>query len=279
MTRPPARTPRDAPPRGEAMAKLRAAARDFAAAWARPRKVERNRDLRVLEAMLTLAFCAGFVAIGAFYDADVTRRAAKFSPGVVAFFQQVTKLGSSGYVFVLTGLATIGGVLARGRGLGRRIDAGLAVLAGRGFFLFALALASGLLSQVIKHLFGRARPRLMDIVGPMHFDAFSITATYASFPSGHTVTAFAMAAGLGYMAPRLRPPLYFVATMVAISRVAIGAHYVSDVLAGAGIGYGCAVLARRAFAARRIVFAPRDGTLRARGRGLAGLVVTRAFGR
>ena len=54
--------------------------------------------------------------------------------------------------------------------------------------------------------------------------------------------------------PRLRWPLLFVALLVAMSRVIIGAHYPSDVLAGAAIGVGTALLMRRAFARRGIVF-------------------------
>ena len=115
---------------------------------------------------------------------------------------------------------------------------------------------SGIFSQILKHLFGRARPQLIDIVGPFHFDVFSISSRLASFPSGHTVTAFAAALTLGWFTPRWRWPLLAVAALVGVSRVAVGAHYPSDVIAGALLGVGSALLLRKAFGARRIVFRP-----------------------
>ena len=260
-------------------ARLRLAALDFMAAWSKPRPRWRNETLRVFEGLGTLAFIASFVVIGALYDAETTRRAAKLSPETITTFRWITTLGLSGWLFAITGLVAIGGVLARGRGYGRRMDVAFGALAARGFYLFVVLAASGLCSQALKHLFGRARPSLMEIVGPMHFEAFALSARFASFPSGHTVTAFAMATGLGFMAPRLRAPLFFIAILVAASRVVIGAHYLSDVIAGAGLGYGAAVLARRAFAARRIVFEARDRKPRLRGAGVARWLVARARSR
>lgn len=57
-----------------------------------------------------------------------------------------------------------------------------------------------------------------------------------SFPSGHTATAFAMAFVAGNRHPRLRIPLYAIALGTAFSRVYLGHHYPSDVIAGAVIG-------------------------------------------
>src|SRR5262249_24743258 len=126
----------------------------------------------------------------------------------------------------------------------------------RATFVFATTLVSGLFSQILKHLFGRARPSLMEIVGPYHFDAFSISARYASFPSGHTVTAFAVALALAWFAPRLRWPLFALAALIGVSRIGVGAHYLSDVLAGAALGLGSTLLMRRMCGLRRIAFRP-----------------------
>lgn len=250
------------------LARLRASAVDFMRAWGRPRLVERRENLRVLEALATLATVAGIVAIGAFYDVAVTRWAGKLDPAVHGLFAQITKIGASGYIFAISAIVTLAALLLRNPARRRRANAALSALAGRAFFIFVVAAVSGIASQIVKHLFGRARPKLLDIVGPMHFDAFSFDATFASFPSGHAVTAFAMVAALAAMAPKLRLPLLAVAVLVAASRVIIGAHYLSDVLAGAGLGYGSAILVRRAFAARSIVFRQMPGGLRLRGAGL-----------
>jgi undecaprenyl-diphosphatase len=74
-----------------------------------------------------------------------------------------------------------------------------------------------------------------------------------SFPSGHTMTAFSIALVLSYFYRGVELPLYFMAASIAISRVVLGMHFVSDVLAGAmlGIGLGCGALT--AFAAMGLI--------------------------
>ena len=60
----------------------------------------------------------------------------------------------------------------------------------------------------------------------------------SSFPSGHTLEAFAMAAAMSLLFPRKKIilPVYGWAILVAYSRMALGVHYPSDVLAGILIG-------------------------------------------
>src|SRR6266849_1182757 len=64
-----------------------------------------------------------------------------------------------------------------------------------------------------------------------------------SFPSGHTMTAFSIALVVSYFYPGLEGALYFVAASIAISRVVLGMHFLSDVLAGAVLGSGLGVTA------------------------------------
>jgi undecaprenyl-diphosphatase len=61
-----------------------------------------------------------------------------------------------------------------------------------------------------------------------------------SFPSGHTITAFAVAVSLSAFYPSLLPGLLFCAGSIALSRVLLGMHFLSDVVAGALIGSGLA---------------------------------------
>ena len=65
-----------------------------------------------------------------------------------------------------------------------------------------------------------------------------------SFPSGHTATAFALATSLSVKYPKwyVIAPSALWACSVGVSRMNEGVHYPSDVLAGAAIGAGCAVL-------------------------------------
>jgi Membrane-associated phospholipid phosphatase len=65
-----------------------------------------------------------------------------------------------------------------------------------------------------------------------------------SFPSGHTSSAFATATSVSLLYPKwyIIAPSYLYAGTVAYSRMDLGVHYPSDVLAGALIGSGCAYL-------------------------------------
>ncbi|HUA01243.1 MAG TPA: phosphatase PAP2 family protein, partial [Candidatus Aquilonibacter sp.] len=57
-----------------------------------------------------------------------------------------------------------------------------------------------------------------------------------SFPSGHSITAFAIAIAIGLFYPYLQVCLLVVALLIASSRIILGMHFLSDVIAGSAIG-------------------------------------------
>src|SRR5277367_5073197 len=57
-----------------------------------------------------------------------------------------------------------------------------------------------------------------------------------SFPSGHSITSFAIALSIGMFYPDLQAVLLVVAFLIASSRIILGMHFLSDVLAGSTIG-------------------------------------------
>ena len=69
-----------------------------------------------------------------------------------------------------------------------------------------------------------------------------------SFPSGHSITAFAVAISLGLFYPFLLSCLLVVAVLVAASRIILGMHFLSDVLAGSAIGVLLGVISYHIFA-------------------------------
>ena len=94
------------------------------------------------------------------------------------------------------------------------------------------AAASATLFLRIKKTAGRRRP----LVFEPHRWATLLPPDKFSFPSGHTITAFSVAVSLSLFYPSLTAGLLFCAASVAASRVLLGMHFLSDVLAGAAIG-------------------------------------------
>ena len=97
--------------------------------------------------------------------------------------------------------------------------------------------AAGLLTDLIKPLVGRARPKLLESSGIYGFFPLTFGADWASMPSGHTTTAVAVAIALMSFFPRWRLALAAFAFAAGLSRVMVNAHFLSDVLAGAFIGW------------------------------------------
>ena|SRR5581483_3451931 len=111
----------------------------------------------------------------------------------------------------------------------------------------AAAMASGLGIGVflkLKRAFGRKRPCALE----PHCWATLLPPDQFSFPSGHTITAFAVTVALSAFYPAMLVGLFFCAVSVAVSRIMLGMHFLSDVIAGAAIGgllgYSCALLMR-----------------------------------
>ncbi len=153
-------------------------------------------------------------------------------PWLVGILQYATWLGY-GLVDIVIPVA-IGGV-AWGRGDRDGVRRGL--LGG------SAVAAAGLLDQVLKNLLCRARPSAVD-AGAFFKEFPCIPAPYAlaSFPSGHATTVFALAAVLSLWYPRWTAAWLGLAAVVGWSRIALGAHFPSDVLAGAVLGSAVALV-------------------------------------
>jgi undecaprenyl-diphosphatase len=99
----------------------------------------------------------------------------------------------------------------------------------------AVALAIGAL---LSHLIDRARPFVAD-PGGVH--QFTHHAADAGFPSDHATASFAIATAILLRNRRWGIVAIALATLLALTRVAIGVHYPTDVLAGAALGSASAL--------------------------------------
>ena len=121
---------------------------------------------------------------------------------------------------------------------------GLVILLFGGDERFLAVGAAGLAAAIgvtiflqIKKATGRKRPSAFE----PHCWATLLPPDQFSCPSGHTITAFAVAVSLSMFYPSLALGLLFCAVSVALSRILLGMHFLSDVLAGGVIGATLAV--------------------------------------
>src|SRR4051794_37678950 len=173
----------------------------------------------------------------------------------------LTDFGKAAYLLwpLAAVLSVIALLLPRVRGMAR---AALGGFGERILFVFFAVLLPVLLGEVIKNAVGRGRPFVGGEANAFNFQYFAGTESFASFPSGHAIAAFA----LGFAVSAVWPRLWFVMLVYALSigatRLVLLAHHPSDVVAGALLGVVGAMLVRYWFAARHLVFTiRRDGSI------------------
>jgi membrane-associated phospholipid phosphatase len=151
------------------------------------------------------------------------------------------------------------------------------------FDWIAAACVTGALGHLLKIFIGRPRPLFNDpmhVLGPIGkypvelkdgtrtlihaWDYGSgVASDLWSMPSSHALAAASLAVSLTMLYPRLRWLCVGLVIVVCIARVALGAHYPSDVLVGAGLGWWVASAAMRARWGSRLAAAFSPGLRRA----------------
>lgn len=119
------------------------------------------------------------------------------------------------------------------------------------FILISLSV-SGLFNMLVKWLAGRQRPILFFNNGLFGFNFFGIGYEFTSFPSGHAVTAFSLAAAVSILFPRSGILAFILAVSIGMTRIILTSHYLSDVIAGAGIGILSTMIVKYFFDRRKI---------------------------
>ncbi len=170
------------------------------------------------------------------FDWLVASSASHVSEGAKRYWYLVTDVGTSGYMLVVSALTWLGALWAKRQGWAGVPPQRLTTTISGSLYFFSSIAVSGLIAQVIKHVVGRARPRRMNQWGPFHVEPFSAHGVLASFPSGHTTTAFAAAMALSHLLPRMQGWWIAAAACIGLSRILVGDHYASDVVAGALLG-------------------------------------------
>ena len=150
----------------------------------------------------------------------------------------ITAFGTSEYMFAFSALVAAMAILAIGRGHRTWHGGSLRLIAERAIYFFAAIAASGIVAQIVKHIVGRARPKLFAVDGPYSFHGLSIQ---NSWPASRRATPprpsrppwRSASCGRSGAAGCWLPPA------IGLSRVLVGAHFPSDVVCGAVLGSPC----------------------------------------
>jgi len=198
------------------------------------KRMNRRRAVRVSVAALLLAIILGFSAVVvpliwveyrgglSMLDEGWNQLMSQVrQPWVLSIAYALNSIGGGWIATLLVPLVIIG-ILWAVRGWRVAIFAAIAFL------------SSAALVQLLKHLFGRARPT--DLL---------VTSDFGSFPSGHTANAATIAVVLWLVFPRLWVALVGAAwaLLMALSRTLLSVHWMSDTIAGLLVGVAAALLA------------------------------------
>jgi undecaprenyl-diphosphatase len=188
---------------------------------------------------LAQAYAAGYPIVQV--DAQLANALhANVVPSATTAFTAVTTLGSTPLLALVAGAAAV--YLVR-RERGR--DAAL---------LAVTLVGAQLLTWILKAIFERPRPSFEDPVA---------TASWFSFPSGHALSSVAVYGALAYLfvsggrssqARALVAGLALLVALIGFSRLYLGVHYLTDVLAGYSAGLAWLLLAIGLLHARSRIF-------------------------
>ncbi|OGQ35797.1 MAG: hypothetical protein A3F16_07035 [Deltaproteobacteria bacterium RIFCSPHIGHO2_12_FULL_43_9] len=101
-------------------------------------------------------------------------------------------------------------------------------------FLFLSVAASGILTNILKILIGRSRPRMLFYTGEYGFQGLNFDVDHWSFPSGHATTVASFITALFIVTPPKKriylTPFVIMAFLIIVSRVTVQAHFLSDIV-------------------------------------------------
>ena len=215
-----------------------------------------------------LAGTVGIVLVvlaAALLDAASVSWAHGLPPAVAGLFGRITRFGQSDWLLIPTGIVTLILLAADWRRVPPLQRSAWAEIGGLvGYFFVAVAVA-GLITDLVKWIVGRSRPPLFLTEGSLSFHPLSTGYLHVSFPSGHATTVAAATVVVVLISRRAAIAVGLFAVAIAVSRVAVGAHYPSDAIAGAFVGAGYSYWLADRLARKRFVFRrDRAGRMRPR---------------
>ena len=223
-----------------------------------PHRIEARRAL-ARHALLISAVAAILVAaLMIWFDAQEIALMPPRGTASLWPFRILTDFGKDNYVVLLLAVLLLAVALVAPALHGPTGQRLLVVGLRLQFLLLAISVPL-IVGELVKWTAGRGRPFVGGQANAFNFTPFVGTEAYASFPSAHSITAFALAFAVAAVWPRWRGLMIAYALLIAFTRLVLLAHHPSDVVAGATIGIIGVMGVRYWFAARGLGFAIDDG--------------------
>ena len=223
-----------------------------------PHRIEARRAL-ARHALLISAVAAILVAaLMIWFDAQEIALMPPRGTASLWPFRILTDFGKDNYVVLLLAVLLLAVALVAPALHGPTGQRLLVVGLRLQFLLLAISVPL-IVGELVKWTAGRGRPFVGGQANAFNFTPFVGTEAHASFPSAHSITAFALAFAVAAVWPRWRGLMIAYALLIAFTRLVLLAHHPSDVVAGATIGIIGVMGVRYWFAARGLGFAIDDG--------------------
>lgn len=166
----------------------------------------------------------------------------------------MTDTGNSAWILMASALLLIEAVRHRraAKSFSARFNA--LFLSQLAAYVFLAVSISGVSANILKRLIGRARPAFHDGMVPFDILPLHNSYQYMSFPSGHATTVGAVMMAVALIVPSCRLLCLILALWFGFSRVMIGVHFTSDVIAGLSFGAWFSIILAVVFSRYGLVF-------------------------
>ncbi|WP_028746502.1 phosphatase PAP2 family protein [Rhizobium mesoamericanum] len=201
------------------------------------------------------------IAIAFFvFDRPLGLAARDLAPPLISIAGHVTDVGR--LAWILAGLSTIlaTSYLVRRRLWKARRRFRMVYFGQMTAYVALAVLFTSIAANILKYAIGRARPLIYDQEGIFSFAPFNMDFMHQSFPSGHSANIGALFVALALLFPRFRLGFIGIGLWLGATRIIIGVHYPSDVVAGLALGAWVAFATSVLFVRFGLVFTiDRDG--------------------
>ncbi|WP_127143536.1 phosphatase PAP2 family protein [Pelagibacterium montanilacus] len=210
--------------------------------------LDSNRRHGTLLTWPLLAIVA-FIVCAVFFDGPLIEGLGRWPDHERDFFRWLTDFGKSDWILIPALLGVCVAWAARRVNLTYSWRWAAISLQQISAFVFLAVGLSGLATVVLKRIIGRGRPLYLEEKNALHFEPFNIVDwTMHSLPSGHSTTALAFSIVLLTLTGRRWQRLIIsFGLAIGFSRIVVGDHFLSDVVAGIVVGVIGALMVRDYF--------------------------------